>query len=253
MTTVRTSVNATSLMKAVLPKVVTPLTIGTLPECMTLNVMRPELMDTDPVSRISNLVLGNPDMTQTTGSNQAILEYDSSLGRDTLGFDSDRARFYSYSNPVDYTTAFSMLTVFRADTVGLLSSILGNESVTEANRVGIRTQTNSKIRARVGNGTAQQSGLLSAGNWYGAIMSYNGTNTVSLEVLGEDVVTGAVTNEATITSLTVGSSNPAFGVDGAIDMVGFFTVDLHGTTNSALLSDVKQMIKQFYGNTLVGF
>ncbi len=249
MTTIKTASNATSTMKSVLPRSITPLDIARRAECSVMSVMRPDLMVGDSVFEIANLADASKVFTQADETNQAELVLAAAFGRETLNFDADRERHYTLSESVDYTGPFSLLSVFRPETLGGLMNLIGDEDTNETNRVGLRLQTNSRMRARVGSGTAQ-SGILTAGNWYAAIMSYDGSANVTLEVLGEAAVTGSVVNEATGTNLRLGDNNAAFGFIGQIDMAAMFTTNLHNSANTGLLADVKFMVKNFYKNVI---
>lgn len=252
MTTIVSTTNATAVMKALLGRDVSPLDIALRPECTVMSVMRPELMvGSASVGRIANLADPDSAFVQANALAQGAAVSDTGFGRDTLGFDGDFLRHYVLDAPVAVSGAFSLLSVFQIGTAGQIHNILGDESSITSDRYGINVWSNNTVRARVGDGFAQ-SGAISLNTWHAAIMSYDGTNTVKLEVLGAGSSTGAVTSEANNTTLRLGDQTPAFGLHGRVDMAAMFNVDMFDPSQAAVLADVKTMLRQFYGSLVSG-
>lgn len=244
--------NATAAMEAFLPKSVSAYDIAAKPECTVMSVMTPELTGgTTSVSRIANLANPDAPFTQDTVADQATMVDSAAFGRKTLEFSSSRDRFYTLSTAVDYTSAFSLVAVFRPGVVDTLMNVLGDEDTTTANRVGLRMLDNGKLRARIGSSVIA-SDELTANTWYAAIMSFNGTDSMTLEVMGQTPVTTAVSGSVTNTALRISDDTGTWGFRGQVDMVAMLNVELHATAQAELLADHKLMLAQTYDTTVTG-
>lgn len=252
MTTLRTSSNATALMRSVLPKSVTPLDIAGNANCNVMSVMRPNLVvGTTAVTEIANLADPDAAFVQAEATDQGSLATSAAFGRQTLELADTRDQFYDSTGTFDWTSAFSMLAVFRPGRVDALQNVLGNETATTEFRVGIHVNSNGTLRGRVGN-AGPSVGSISANTWYAAILSYDGTSTMTIERVGGTTATVSVSTEPTgFTGLKIGLG-ASFGFDGQVDMAAVFNTDLHGASNAALMADVKTMLAQYYGSTVVG-
>jgi len=239
-------------MKAMLPKDVSPRTIAERAECTVMSVMMPELTGrTTSVSRIANLANPDAPFEQGTVANQATMVDSATFGRKTLEFDAARDRYYTLSTSFDYSSAFTLISVFRPGAVDQDMNVLGDKD-TDANiRVGMQMSTNGKLRARIGTDFIG-SEVLTVDTWYCAIMSFNGTDSMTLEVVGQTPVTGAVSGSVTGTALRIGDETGGFGFRGQYDMPAALPVDLHSTAQADLMADVKLMLAQTYDTTVTG-
>ena len=252
MTGLRSGTNATDLIKAISPREVTPLDIAERAGCTVMSVMTEALTgNVTSVSRIANLANPDAPFEQGTAANQASMVDSATFGRKTLEFDTARDRYYTLGTTVDYASAFSLLAVFRSGVVDTLMNVLGDEDTVTATRAGLHMQTNGKLRARIGSSVVG-SETLTADTWYAAIMSFNGSESMTIEVLGQSAITGAVSGSVTGTALRISDNTGAFGLDGQVDMAAMFNVELNATAQADLLADVKLMLAQTYDTTVTG-
>lgn len=252
MTTIITNLPSTAAMRAVLGRTVTPYSLAQSANCQMMAVMRDDLVtETTGVSEIVNLADEANQFTQATEANRASMVDDANIG-DALSFGSDYGDWYRVDGLADYSSAFSMAAVFSLAEVGRLMTILGAESSDDEDRAGLRAQTNSKLRARVGDGTAQSTRSLTADTWYAALMSFDGTDTVTLQLVGEDAVTGTSTVSATTTYLQLSDEQTAFGLSGKMKLAALWNVDIFDGSQSALLADINTMLRQQYGSLING-
>lgn len=253
MTTIKTSTNATAIMQAVLPRSKTPLDIARESSCILFSVMEPRfLTGTSLVSQITNLANLDAPFTQATPANQATLVSSSLLGRQTLEFNTDKLRHYDFPLAVDNDSAFSMMVVFQPNNFTTNSCLIGNESAVAANRCSMVAQSNGTLRAYVGDAFASVSGV-TENNWYAGLMSFDGTDTITAQLLGWTAATA--TNSVTVTStdLYLSDESGSFGADDVqIDMAARFNVDIFDAAQADLLADIKLMLAQYYGPAVQG-
>jgi hypothetical protein len=178
---------------------------------------------------------------------------DATLGTKTILFDAARDRRMVFSGSVSLTAAWSMLAVFRYTTLSATNVIIGDEAGVAANRAGLQLVNTNRLNAMVGGVTAQAGGaVLVPGQWYAGIASYNGSNRARVWMPGRAVVTsGTVTTAPTGALLQLSDSSP-FGFSGAIDLAGFFTVDLLDAAHAADFALVADMVRNLYGPIVDG-
>lgn len=254
MMTIKSAAKATPIMEVVLPRSITPLDIARRAECSVMSVMsikRPDLMIGDSVSEIANLADASKTFQQSDAASRGVAASAAAFGRETLDFDADRERHYTLSAAVDYTGAFSLAAVFRPQNLGARCNLLGDETTVENDRAGFQLQPNGALSATVA-GLRVDSSVLTNDTWYAALMSYDGSANITLEVIGSATLTATGSPSPAGTSLRLGDDNSAFGFVGQIDMAAMFATDLHGSTNAGLLADVKLMLSQFYRSAVQG-
>lgn len=248
---ISTGTNATSRMKSILPRVVTPWDIADNANCKIMNIATPKLVTgTTAVTELANLANPSDRMRQTASINQGAMIADADLGRDTLAFNADRIRSYEATDPFDYTTPFSLMTVFKSDLLAAQQNLIGEESGVTSERVGLRITTNNRVRFRIGTVNLQSSVAASTTDWNIAIASYDGTGDIHLKVIGTDLLASSITVEPVQTSLRIGDNLAGYGFSGRMDMAAAFDVDLFGASGSDLLADIYEMLRQFYGDTI---
>jgi hypothetical protein len=182
---ITTGTNATANMKLVLPRKVTPLTFAKRAECTLMSVMTKTpstlVKGTTDVEAIVNLANPNKYLAQSTPAMRGVMIFDADLGRETLEFNTDRARHSSVNNLVDYTNAFTLISVFKTSISLKLQNLIGDEDLINTNRVGARIQTNNRLRGRVTDNATQSLGPVVQDKWYTAIMAYDGSANLFIQ------------------------------------------------------------------------
>lgn len=254
MATITLASNATPAMASVLPKFVTPADIAK--EASVFSIMSPEYVTGDAaVTAVRNLGTGAGQFEQSISGREPSLAADVDLGRQTLAFDSSKSQYMRYSNDVDYTGAWSLLTVFKvaAAAPSATYTFLGNEAAPVSNRACVQLAA-TNIRARAGDIHTSIPGFSGQGQWYAAIGSFDGSDRVSVWLSGEDVSsnTGLTTPPTGTTDLFLGDNESAFGMYGSIDMAARFELDVLDSSNAAIFDDIRNMLARYYGSRITG-
>lgn len=113
--------------------------------------------------------------------------------------------------------------------------------------------TTTNIRARIGGSNlAQVTTAITAGEWCLVINTWDGTtNTVGLSINGAtfstNVVSGATSDES---ALNIGSCGTGTNFQGDIGFTMMWSLDLSASANAALLSTIKQFVRDRYRVTV---
>lgn len=253
MSVIKTGFNATSLMKSVLEKSISPTDIAAMPSCLALSVFRDNFVDGDDVGNLVNLANPSINFTQSDDLSKPTLLDDVNLGRKSGYFNADANRYLNSEHVIDYSAAYTILSVVKIPySTNDIQLIMGNESVTASNRVGVKYRgSNNKVQNFRGSSSVGSEPLI-AGQWYAILSSYNGVDTVSMEVIGEPIKTSSVIETVTTTNLKISSGSGFTMSDGSIDMVAFFNKDMFDPSNSEDYDDINLMLKSFYGSSVSG-
>lgn len=257
MTTIKTGFNATSLMKGILTKHITPLDIAKINECSIMSVHRANFVDNaSPISGLLNLADGVSKFTQTISDRQPTLQYDNVLGRDTGYYteESSVGDTLTYEGVIDIAGGFSMLAVVKI-TDESYQGVFGSDGAgLESTRFGIRYRENGKFQCFMGNVSSSPSivGGYIYGSWRVVLMSHDGVNTMRYQILGESLGTNVAAPFTVVDpELRIGSATLDL-VDANIDMCALFNTDILDPADTTVLDEVKSMLSSFYGSAVHG-
>lgn len=254
MTTLRSATPATSAMRAVLPRFITPVEIARDPATTVFAVMEPRFVTgAGSVSQVANLSRPEAPFVQVAAANQPAMAMDSALGRQTLTFGSDRNDFLTMTGAVNYAAAWSMLAVVSVGATGLLMNIMGDYDSALTGQAAMQLNSNGSFRAKVAEAAV---GLAAAtvGQRYALFVSHDGAGVVKGKRLDTATATSAanISTMPTTTALKLGHQTGSWGLNGTIDMAAMFSVDILAPAQADLLSRVETMLRQYYGAAAVG-
>lgn len=253
MTIIKTNANATTFMRTILKKTVSPLDIAKKPHCLVLSVSRSDFVDdASSVSSLYNIADTTLSYTQASEVNMPSLEYDSDLGRESMRLSGDQ--FMDISGVMDYTSPFTLLTVIKIDAGDTTARrIFGKLTYGTDQGVGMSCyQSNGNIIGRYTTSVAVIESGLEQGSWECIALTYDGEGGAMFAQLvdGEFSAAGFVIDGAVITETGIRIGEQSDGMVGLIDMTMILTVDVLNPANSGILSDVKTMLSDFYGDLL---
>lgn len=247
------STNATASIKRVPARKVTPQTLAKRPECTLMSGMTKSpstlVKGTTDVEAIVNLANPEKHLAQSTAARREGWVFDAAMGRKTLEITADRALHYLVNNLVDYTSPFTLVSVFKGSTSGKLQNLIGG-----ADLIGARVQTNHCLRGRV-TGTATQSvGVAVQDKWHVAIMACDGSANLFIQLVAGDEQKTSMTVEPVNTFLRFGHNQAFLGFAGKMDMAAVLNVCIYGTTAAArgLQGMTFDMLHQLYGGASPG-
>lgn len=252
MSTFATTTDATTIMRAVLPRQLTPQTIADWDECTAMIYIPDSDLEPGVISSLPNLADITKPFTQGTAINQPQTVNDLSLGRLTMAFNADRLRCLVSSVAPDYTAPWSMVVVTQQKASPIANgNIFGSVSADSALQSGLRMAGTDRIIARNGDGSAQTFAVNELDEWVVLFASYTGTS-IKIQSVSDPIATAAVSTPATGTVLNMGSTAAGFGYTGRTDMAIMLTEDIFAAENAAMMTDIRGMLRNTYGGVIEG-
>lgn len=246
---------ASTAMKSVLPRAISPLDVAQSSWCDHLWLFRPEAnystVVADEFDRVNNLADASAYVSAVETDRRPAVAEDADLGMQVAVWDDSLGKELLMNGTIDPTQDFTYLVVTKAvDTSPAANQVVMGHRVSAPDVASILNTPAGNLQAQYG--TAGSASTPNPGTWSAVFMSHDAAaQTVGVRVGNDDFVfdESAYTAISTADALRFGW-NYSNGYEGSIALGAVFNCNLADPANASEFAEVRSMIDRYFGGRI---